>query len=60
MVKTFAERLLSVTLSFLLVMNALPLDAFAQQEPASNQQGGGAAPFSANDLQQLVADRFVS
>ena len=55
MVKTFAERLLSVTLSFLLVMNALPLDAGAQQQPASDQQGGGAAPFSANDLQQLVA-----
>jgi hypothetical protein len=57
MVKAFGERLLSVTLSALLVVTTLPSEAGAQQQqqPAQNQQGGGPAPFSANDLQQLVA-----
>jgi hypothetical protein len=54
MVKTLAQRLLSVTLSFLLI-SALQTEAGAQQQPAPADQGGGAAPFSANDLQQLVA-----
>jgi len=59
MIKTFADRLLSVALSVLLVVPPFLSEAGAQQQgqnaPAQNASGGGAAPFSANDLQQLVA-----
>jgi hypothetical protein len=60
MTRTLAKQFLSVALSSLLVITALPLEAGAQQQqaqnaPQQNGQGGGAAPFSANDLQQLVA-----
>jgi Protein of unknown function (DUF3300) len=50
MIRTFAKQLLSVALSFLLVVTAVQWEAGAQQ-PATE----GAAPLSANDLQQLVA-----
>ena len=54
MIKTFAKQLLSVGLSFLLVLTTLQWEAGAQQ-PAPTDANGGAAPLSANDLQQLVA-----
>jgi hypothetical protein len=50
MIRTFAKQLLSVALSFLLVVTAVQWEAGAQQ-PGT----GGPAPLSANDLQQLVA-----
>ncbi len=63
MIRTLAKQLLSVGLSSLLVITQLPLEAGAQQpapeagaqQPAPAESGGGAAPFTANDLQQLVA-----
>jgi hypothetical protein len=54
MIRTFAKQLLSVALSFLLVLTTLQWEAGAQ-EPAPADSTGGAAPLSANDLQQLVA-----
>jgi Protein of unknown function (DUF3300) len=56
MIRTLAKQILSVGLSSLLVITASPLEAGAQQ-PAPADAGGGAAPapFTANDLQQLVA-----
>ena len=54
MIRTFAKQLLSVGLSFLLVITAMQSEAGAQQ-PAPTESTGGAAPLSANDLQQLVA-----
>jgi hypothetical protein len=49
MVTTFTKRLLSVTLSFLLVLSAVPLEVEAQQ------YSGQGAPLNAEQLQQLVA-----
>ncbi len=54
MIRTFAKQLLSVGLSFLLVLTTLEWEAGAQQ-PAATDSTEGAAPLSANDLQQLVA-----
>jgi Protein of unknown function (DUF3300) len=54
MIRTFAKQLLSVGLSCLLVLTTLQWEAGAQ-EPAPTDSTGGAAPLSANDLQQLVA-----
>jgi len=57
MIKTFMKQLSSAVLSFLLVMNAVPLEAQGQQ-PAptgSNGYSGQGAPLSADDLQQLLA-----
>jgi Protein of unknown function (DUF3300) len=54
MIRTFGKQLLSVALSLLLVLTSLQWEAGAQQ-PAPNESTGGAAPLSANDLQQLVA-----
>jgi hypothetical protein len=54
MIRTFAKQFLSVALSFLLVLTSLQWEAGAQQ-PAPTDSTGGAAPLSANDLQQLVA-----
>jgi Protein of unknown function (DUF3300) len=53
-IRTFAKQLLSVGLSFLLVLATLQWEAGAQ-EPAPAGSGSEAAPLSANDLQQLVA-----
>jgi hypothetical protein len=56
MIRILAKQILSVGLSSLLVITQLPFEAAAQQ-PAPADSGGGAAPapFTANDLQQLVA-----
>jgi hypothetical protein len=61
-IRTFAKQLLSVGLSFLLVLTTLQWEAGAQQQaPDGGQQQAPAgsesqaAPLSANDLQQLVA-----
>jgi hypothetical protein len=54
MVRTLAKQLLSVGLSFLLVLTTLQWEAGAQQPPPPDSTEG-AAPLSANDLQQLVA-----
>jgi Protein of unknown function (DUF3300) len=54
MIRTLAKQLLSVGLSSLLIVTQLPVEAGAQQ-PAPADSGGGAAPFTANDLQQMVA-----
>jgi hypothetical protein len=54
MIRTFVNQLLSVGLSFLLVLTTLQWEAGAQ-EPAPTGSASEAAPLSANDLQQLVA-----
>jgi Protein of unknown function (DUF3300) len=54
MIRTLAKQIVSVGLSSLLVLTTLQSDAGAQQ-PAPADSGGGAAPFAAKDLQQLVA-----
>jgi len=54
MIRTFAKQLLSVGLSFLLVLTTLQWEAGAQQPPPTGSTSE-AAPLSANDLQQLVA-----
>jgi hypothetical protein len=51
MIRAVAKQLMSIALSCLLVVTQLPAVASAQQVGAQE----GAAPFSANDLQQLVA-----
>lgn len=52
MIQSFPRQLLSITLSLLLAVTALPFEAGAQQPSGSP---GQAAPLSANELQQLVA-----
>jgi len=54
MPRTFAKQVLSTTLSFLLVIGAMPLDAAAQQSEPTGYSGQG-VPLSAEELQQLVA-----
>jgi Protein of unknown function (DUF3300) len=56
MISTFAKRLLSTALSFLLLITAAPFEALSQQ-PAPQPTGysGQGAPLTANELQQLVA-----
>src|SRR5215469_17066319 len=54
MIRIFAKQLLSVGLSSLLVLGAVQPEA-QEQQAAPAAPAGGAAPFSANDLQQLVA-----
>jgi hypothetical protein len=57
MIKTFMKKLLSMALSFLLVLPAASLKALAQQPagaPPATYPGQG-APLSADDLQKLVA-----
>jgi hypothetical protein len=54
MIWNFTKQLLSVGLSLLLVLTALQWEAGAQQ-PAPEGSTPEPAPFSANDLQQLVA-----
>jgi Protein of unknown function (DUF3300) len=48
------KRFLSMALSFLLVINAIPFEAEGQQ-PAPTGYSGQGAPLSANELQQLTA-----
>src|ERR1700751_4414900 len=54
MIRIFAKQLLSVALSSLLVVGAVCPKAHGQHA-APAAPAGGAAPFSTNDLQQLVA-----
>src|ERR1700685_1212897 len=54
MIRTFVKQLLSTTLSFLLVIGTVPLEAVAQQAEAPAYSGQG-VPLSAEELQQLVA-----
>ncbi len=54
MISTLIKQIFSIGLSSLLVITSSPLGAGAQQ-PAPAESGAGAAPFTANDLQQLVA-----
>ncbi len=57
MAGTFKKQLLSTTLSFLLVITAVPFKAGGQQPPAAGAAGypGQGAPLSPDELQQLVA-----
>jgi hypothetical protein len=52
MIERLLKQLLSMALSFLLVLNTVPREAAGQQPTGYSGQG---APLSANDLQQLVA-----
>ena len=54
MIRAFLKQLLSITLSFLLVINAVPFGAEGQQ-PAQAAPAEQAAPLSGDQLQQLVA-----
>lgn len=54
MIKTFTKQLLSTSLSFLLVISAVPFQARGQQSAPTGYSGQG-APVSAAELQQLVA-----
>lgn len=57
MIGVFLKRFLSVALSFLLVVTAVPSEAAAQQAPQQNATGysGQGVPLSAQELQQLAA-----
>src|SRR5580698_2228119 len=61
MIRNILKQLLSATLSFLLVINAMPFAVEGQQPaqvpppPADNGYSGQGAPLSADDLQKLVA-----
>jgi hypothetical protein len=52
MTRTFAKKLLSTALSFLLIIVTAPLESIAQQSGSSSGQG---VPLSADELQSLVA-----
>src|SRR5271168_5004481 len=52
--RNFAKQLFSMTLSFLLVIATVPLEARAQQTGSAGHSGQ-AAPLSAQELQQLAA-----
>jgi hypothetical protein len=54
MIGNFAKRLWSTALSFLLMINAAPLEVQAQQAGSGGYSGQG-EPLSAQDLQQLTA-----
>ena len=57
MTGTFIKQLISTALSFLLVINAVPFEAAAQETaPAGTPEySGQGTPLSADDLQKLVA-----
>jgi hypothetical protein len=57
MIRTFTRQLLSMTLSFLLLITTAPFEAGAQQAAptSSTEYSGQGAPLSADELQQLVA-----
>ena len=52
---TFAKQVLSVTLSFLLIIATAPIEAGAQQAAPTESYSGQGAPMTADELQQLVA-----
>src|SRR6266481_2427469 len=57
MIRTFTKQLLSMALSFLLVITTTPFEAWAQQ-PAQQESSGYAGqgvPLTAEELQQVVA-----
>jgi hypothetical protein len=54
MIKTFTKQVLSMALSFLLIIGATPSELTAQQNASTGYSGQG-APLSAEELQQLVA-----
>jgi len=53
MITTFAKQLLSITLSSMLIVTAVPLDAGAQQAAPAGYSGQG-VPLTAEELQQLT------
>lgn len=56
MTRAFSRQLLSIELSFLLVVTALPFEAGGQQTPTGSAgYSGQGAPLSASELQQLAA-----
>ncbi|MGA7293168.1 MAG: DUF3300 domain-containing protein [Terriglobales bacterium] len=57
MTRTLAKQLLSMTLSFLLVIAGMPFEAGAQQSAPTGANGysGQGAPLTADELQALVA-----
>src|SRR5580704_9797784 len=57
MIRAFMKQLLSITLSFLLITNAVPSEAVGQQPAPTGSTGysGQGAPLSADQLQQIVA-----
>jgi hypothetical protein len=57
MIRPFVKQFLSVALSFLLAVTAVPFEAGAQQPPPSDSPGytGQGVPLSAEELQQLAA-----
>src|ERR1700704_4773542 len=54
MIRNFMRQLLSMTLSFLLIINVVPSEAAGQQPAAPGYSGQGVA-LSVNELQQLAA-----
>jgi hypothetical protein len=54
MIRTLAKQLLSITLSFLLVVGAMPSGAVAQESGSPGYSGQG-VPLTAEELQALVA-----
>jgi hypothetical protein len=57
MIRAFMKQLLSITLSFLLIIDAVPSEAAGQQPAPTETTGysGQGAPLSADQLQQLAA-----
>jgi hypothetical protein len=57
MIKAFMKQLLAITLSFLLIINAVPSEAGGQEPTAAGSTGysGQGIPMSADELQQLAA-----
>ena len=57
MIRIFAKQLLSMALSFLLVITAVPFEAVGQQSAQEGAPGysGQGVPLNAEELQQLVA-----
>src|SRR5579862_206319 len=54
MITTLAKKLLAATLSFLLIVGTMPLEAQAQEAEPSSYSGQG-VPLTAEELQQLAA-----
>jgi hypothetical protein len=56
MIKTFVKQFLAITLTFLLIINAVPSEAGGQEPTATGSTGysGQGAPLSADELQQLA------
>src|SRR6478672_3624638 len=57
MIRTFTKKLLSTTLSLLLLIATRPFEAGAQQssQPGTTGSSAQGAPLSADELEQLVA-----